>query len=365
MRTLALYWPTLSRAARGADSAAGDDRAVRLRSARHALGRLSPLVAGSDSYGLIEIGIDGLQARSGSERDIAAIALRAVGVHLRERPSTAVSSSRLLAVLLARDCAGGGEVQVVPPGEEAERLAGYPVDALALGATEYAAESMRDALERCALLGLRTVGALARTQGAALAARVGPIAGALLTLARGFDVQAIAPAPLPRRLLARASFEVPLTSLEEFRFPLRRLLDELLVRVRRDGAAVGIARLHLARERSAPVRAVARLPVPSADRTQIERLLLASLERALLRGLGDDGVVSAQLRFNGVLPATGDQLTLLGARSPRVDRLAWSTAAIAVRFGADRVLQGDVVDGDDARSERRVTWRRAHPEVQE
>jgi hypothetical protein len=362
MRTLALYWPTLSRAAGGAGSATGD-RAVRLRSARHALGRLSPLVAGSDSYGLIEIGIDGLQARSGSERDIAAIALRAVDVHLRERPSAAVSSSRLLAVLLARG--GGDEVTVVPPGDEAEGLAGYPVDALALGATEYAAESMSDALERCALLGLRTVGALARTQAAALAARVGPIAGALLTLARGFDVQAIAPAPLPRRLLARASFEMPLTSLEEFRFPLRRLLDELLTRVRRDGAAVGIARLHLARERSAPVRAVARLPVPSADRTQIERLLLASLERALLRGLGDDGVVSAQLRFDGVLPATGDQLTLLGARSPRVDRLAWSTAAIAVRFGADRVMQGDVVDGDDARSERRVTWRRAHPEVQE
>ena len=359
MRTLALYWPTLSRAAGGAS----DDRAVRLRSARHALGRLSPRVAGSDAYGLIEIGIDGLQARSGSERDIAAIALRAVGVHLRERPSAAVSSSRLLAVLLARG--GGDEVQVVPPGEEAERLAGYPVDALALGATEYAAESMSDALERCALLGLRTVGALARTQAAALAARVGPIAGALLTLARGFDVQAIAPAPLPRRLLARASFEMPLTSLEEFRFPLRRLLDELLTRVRRDGAAVGIARLHLARERSAPVRAVARLPVPSADRTQIERLLIAALERALLRGLGDDGVVSAQLRFDGVLPATGDQLTLLGARSPRVDRLAWSTAAIAVRFGTDRVMQGDVVDGDDTRSERRVTWRRTHPEVQE
>jgi hypothetical protein len=355
MRTLALYWPTLSSLA---------DRTERLRSARHALGRLSPLVTGRDAFGLIEVGIDGLQARSGSERDIATIALRAVGVHLRERPSAAVSSSRLLAVLVAR---GGGDdgVEVVPPGDEAERLAGYPVAALALGATEYAAESMSDALERCSLLGLRTVGALARTQGAALAARVGPVASALLTLARGFDVQAIAPAPLPRRLLARASFEMPLTSLEEFRFPLRRLLDELLMRVRRDGAAVGIARLHLARERSAPVRAVARLPVPSADRTQIERLLLASLERALLLGLGDDGVISAQLRFDGVLPAAGDQLTLLGSRSPRVDRLAWSTAAIAVRYGADRVMQGDVLDSDDARSERRVAWRRAHPEVQE
>jgi hypothetical protein len=105
--------------------------------------------------------------------------------------------------------------------------------------------------------------------------------------------------------------------------------------------------------------------VPSADRTQIERLLIAALERALLRGLGDDGVVSAQLRFDGVLPATGDQLTLLGARSPRVDRLAWSTAAIAIRYGADRVVHAEIVDPDDARPERRTRLVRAHPEVGE
>jgi hypothetical protein len=29
------------------------------------------------------------------------------------------------------------------------------------------------------------------------------------------------------------------------------------------------------------------------------------------------------------------------------------------------VMQGDVLDSDDVRSERRVAWRRAHPEVQE
>ena len=108
MRTLALYWPALNGLA---------DRAERLRSARHGLGRLSPLVAGRDSFGLIEVGIDGLQARSGSERDIAAIALRAVGVHLRERPSAAIASSRLLAALLARDGVSdeSGEAVVVVP----------------------------------------------------------------------------------------------------------------------------------------------------------------------------------------------------------------------------------------------------------
>ncbi|MFM8428485.1 MAG: hypothetical protein ACKN93_01915, partial [Candidatus Limnocylindrus sp.] len=110
-------------------------------------------------------------------------------------------------------------------------------------------------------------------------------------------------------------------------------------------------------------------PLPTADRTQIERLLLAALERAVAAArterLEVDGIVSAQLQFDGVLPASGDQLTLLGARSPRVDRLAWSTAAIAIRYGADRVVHAEIVDPDDARTERRTRLVRAHPEVGE
>ena len=87
--------------------------------------------------------------------------------------------------------------------------------------------------------------------------------------------------------------------------------------------------------------------------------------RARAERLDVDGLVSAQLQFDGVLPASGDQLTLLGARSPRVDRLAWSTAAIAIRYGADRVVHAEIVDPDDARPERRTRLVRAHPEVGE
>jgi hypothetical protein len=228
---------------------------------------------------------------------------------------------------------------------------------------------LAEAIERCSLLGVRTLGALARLRSGELGARLGSIAGLLIPLARGEDVQAIPPVPLPRRLVARESFDLPLTSIEEFRFPLRRALDDLLARVRRDGAAVGLVRLHVARERGRPLRAVARLPLPTADRTQIERLLLAALERAVAAARAErldvDGLVSAQLQFDGVLPASGDQLTLLGARSPRVDRLAWSTAAIAIRYGADRVVHAEIVDPDDARPERRTRLVRAHPEVGE
>jgi hypothetical protein len=361
VRTLHLCWPGVT-GARGAEQ---------VRAARRALGRLSPLVAGNARC--VEVGIDGLAARNGDERAVAAAALRIAAAHLRALPLVAIASSRLVAAVVAEGAvagaaAGAGPV-IVPHGAEAATLAPLPVDRLLLAATDRPAEELAAAVERCTLLGVRTIGAVARLHVADLAARIGPIAEILVPLARGADVQAIAPVPLPRRLLAREGFDLPLGALEEFRFPLRRMLDALLARVQRDGAAVGVARLHLARERGAPLRAVARLPLPTADRTQIERLLLAALERAVAAAsrtapLDADGVVGAQLRFDDVLPATGEQLTLLGARSPRSDRLAWSTAAIAVRYGADRVLHGELLDPDDPRDERRVRFVRSHPEIE-
>ena len=357
-RTLHLHWPTLH-----------DDRAAtQLRNATHALGRISPLVASGARQ--IEIGIDGLQARNGDESAVASAALRAVATHIRTAPRAAIASSRLAAaVAAAGSVVDDAACTILPPGSEAEFLAPQRVEALRFAATGRSPEELAEAIERCSLLGVRTLGALARLRSGELGARLGAIAGLLIPLARGEDVQAIPPVPLPRRLVARESFDLPLTSIEEFRFPLRRALDDLLARVRRDGAAVGLVRLHVARERGRPLRAVARLPLPTTDRTQIERLLLAALERAVAAARAErldvDGLVSAQLQFDGVLPASGDQLTLLGARSPRVDRLAWSTAAIAIRYGADRVVHAEIVDPDDARPERRTRLVRAHPEVGE
>ena len=357
-RTLHLHWPTLH-----------DDRAAaQLRNATHALGRISPLVASGARQ--IEIGIDGLQARNGDESAVASAALRAVAAHIRTAPRAAIASSRLAAaVAAAGSVADDAACTILPPGSEVEFLAPQRVEALRFAASGRSPEELAEAIERCSLLGVRTLGALARLRSGELGARLGSIAGLLIPLARGEDVQAIPPVPLPRRLVARESFDLPLTSIEEFRFPLRRALDDLLARVRRDGAAVGLVRLHVARERGRPLRAVARLPLPTTDRTQIERLLLAALERAVAAARAErldvDGLVSAQLQFDGVLPASGDQLTLLGARSPRVDRLAWSTAAIAIRYGADRVVHAEIVDPDDARPERRTRIVRAHPEVGE
>ena len=357
-RTLHLHWPTLH-----------DDRAAaQLRNATHALGRISPLVASGARQ--IEIGIDGLQVRNGDESAVASAALRAVATHIRTAPRAAIASSRLAAaVAAAGSVADDAACTILPPGSEVEFLAPQRVEALRFAASGRSPEELAEAIERCSLLGVRTLGALARLRSGELGARLGSIAGLLIPLARGEDVQAIPPVPLPRRLVARESFDLPLTSIEEFRFPLRRALDDLLARVRRDGAAVGLVRLHVARERGRPLRAVARLPLPTTDRTQIERLLLAALERAVAAARAErldvDGLVSAQLQFDGVLPASGDQLTLLGARSPRVDRLAWSTAAIAIRYGADRVVHAEIVDPDDVRPERRTRLVRAHPEVGE
>lgn len=360
MRTLHLCWPAL------------DERAeAHLRSAQHALGRLSPLVARSG--GRIEVGIDGLRLRSGSEEQIATAALRATRLHIRALPLLALASSRLAAAIAATPgselARAAGTCVTIPHGRERLTLAPLPVAWLRLAAVGRPADDLTAAIARCELLGIRTLGTLAQMQSGELAARIGMSAEALVTVSRGGDVELIPPMPLPRRMLARAAFDLPLTSLEELRFPLRRALDELLTCVVRDGAAVGIVRLSLARERNQPLRIVVRLPLPTANRAQIERLLLAALDRIVVvlqaHGLEHDGIVGLQLRFEDVLPATGEQLTLLGARSARRDRLAWSTAAIAIRYGVDRVLTGEVLDPDDARADRRFRLRRSHPEVSE
>ena len=70
-RTLHLHWPALT----------SNAAAPQLRSAQHALGRISPLVYENGTR--IEIGIDGLQARNGDERGVVAAALRSVRTHLR------------------------------------------------------------------------------------------------------------------------------------------------------------------------------------------------------------------------------------------------------------------------------------------
>jgi hypothetical protein len=243
-RTLHLHWPTLH-----------DDRAAaQLRNAAHALGRISPLVASGARQ--IEIGIDGLQVRNGDESAVASAALRAVATHIRTAPRAAIASSRLAAAVAATvgevgtaGVADDAACTILPPGSEADFLAPQRVEALRFAAPGRSSEELAEAIERCSLLGVRTLGALARLRSGELGARLGAIAGLLIPLARGEDVQAIPPVPLPRRLVARESFDLPLTSIEEFRFPLRRALDDLLARVRRDLALDPAILLHHRRER--------------------------------------------------------------------------------------------------------------------
>ena len=355
MRTLHLHWPRLSGAAD-------------LRGARLALARLSPLVA-SDG-GRLEAGIDGL----GDEARIVAAALRVTATHVPGAPRVAVAGSRLLAAIAATPGSGldapAGEAAIYANGDEAAALAPLDVALLRLAVTGRSGEEVATALERCALLGVRRIGAFAALREGELVARIGSVAAPLLAAARGLDPQQIEPVPLPRRLVVREPFDEPIASLDALRFPLRRALDALLARARRDGAAPGAVRLHLARERGRSLRVVARLPLPTSDRVQVERLLLAALERCLAaagRGgdLGADGVTCAWLRLEEVLPEGGEQLTLLGARSPRRDRLAWGMASLALRHGAAHAVRAELGDPDDPRPERRTRLVPLHPEVRE
>ena len=130
-RTLHLHWPGL----------VSDAAAPHLRSAQHALGRISPLVHWSGTR--IEIGIDGLQARNGDEQGVLQAALRSVRTHLRSAPLCAIASSRLAAAAAAQD----ESCRVLLPGEERAYLAEQPIEMLLLAVTGRSAEELAAAVE--------------------------------------------------------------------------------------------------------------------------------------------------------------------------------------------------------------------------
>jgi len=126
--------------------------------------------------------------------------------------------------------------------------------------------------------GVKTLGELAALPAAALSARLGPAGPVLCRLARGEDLQPLAPDPEPARFEASFDLEWPVEALEPLSFVLARLLEPLCADLERaDRGAVGLAlRLRLV-TRETWTRAL-HLPTPIRDSRVLRTLLLLDLE---------------------------------------------------------------------------------------
>jgi len=185
---------------------------------------LSPLVSLDVPLGLFVEAASSAHLFGGESGLLAALRTLAAGRgHLAR---AAVSDGPRLARLVALHRRGEGIV--VPPGQGARAVAGLPLPVLGLG---------DELLRRLGVLGLATLGDLARLPLATLPRRFGDEGVALARLARGDD-PFVPPAFVPGGLIAEAlELEAPLDTLEPVLFALKRLLDRVELRLRARGAA--------------------------------------------------------------------------------------------------------------------------------
>jgi protein ImuB len=315
------------------------------------LAAFSPTLAGTTeptdpSFGLVEIGIDGLADLWGEERTLARRVVSAVTPLLPVQPRVGIAGTRFAATMAAVR-SRPTEPVIIPPGGEAAFLEPLPSTVLTTDP---------EIRERLLRFGLRRVGHVAALPRAALVARFGPEGHRLHARAVGEESEPIEPRRAPERSALGLSLEPAVDRLDALRFVLHRLVVGLVDHVAARGQAAATAELRLGLEaRSSPSIMTVRqiLPEPTADGEAIERLLFARLERQPPAA----PVERLELELGGLVPNAGQQLELFGRRQADRRRLAWQLARFAIEFGADRIVEAEILDPEAWWAEARSRWR--------
>ena len=322
-----------------------------------ALGRSSPSLAGSVdtrsvSFGLFEVGIDGLGPLWGAEPVLAERLVHAVTAALpgEVRPRVGIAGTHFVATIAAMAAEPAAPL-IVPAGDEAAFLADRPSGLLTTDL---------DVRARLTRFGLRRIGQVAELPMSALIARFGEEGGRLHARARGQETEPFRARRATKRLALALPIEPPVEDLEPLRFVLHRLVAGLTAQLSARGLAADRALLALELDLAfAPtgteprIEVEQRFPEPTADAEAVERLLFARLER-------DPPVAAVQrleLELRGTTPAAGQQLPLFVPQAARTARLDWQLARLALTYGEDRVRRVAIGDPEAPLAEDRWSWR--------
>ncbi len=250
-----------------------------------------------------------------------------------------VADGRGVAEIAARRAAAGS-VEWVPPGEAAAYLAPLPAALLPVSA------AMRQRLE---LLGLRTIGALARLPLGAVQAQFGPEGRLAWEIAHGRDARPLAPRDPPLVPVAEAWLDAPCADSARLLAAVERLLARALGEVP-PGQVVGRLRLRLALEGQ---RTWERAWAPRQP-TAAPGVLRLPLEATLLRERLPAAVVGLRLELHELGPPAPLQLALLPDGRGRADlALAAATRALRARLGANPLCRVVALDPRHRLPERR------------
>lgn len=332
-----------------------DRRAV--EAAFEALARLSPSLSGgadptSPSFGLFELGIDGLERLWGPEAALVErveAALRSALPWEGLEPQVGIAGTGFAATIAAT-IARPGAPFIIPPGGEPAFLADRSSSLLTMD------PDVRVRLHR---LGLHRMGDVAMLPRSSLVARFGDDGARLHARARGEETDPFHPRRAPDRLALGLPIEPAVEDLEPLRFVLRRLTTTLTDQLTGRGLAADRVILGMELDlafarRGTPAHheVEQRFPEPTADPEAIERLLLAHLERTPPPA----AVGRLELELRGTTPA-GRQLPLFVPQAARSPRLDWQLARLALTYGEDRIRRVVITDPAAPLPEQRWAWR--------
>jgi nucleotidyltransferase/DNA polymerase involved in DNA repair len=254
------------------------------------------------------------------------------------RPCLGVGANKFVG-RVAVEQARPGKPCIVPSGEEAVFLAPLSITLAPVAA---------EILERLALLGLRTLGAVAGLPEPALAQQFGPEGARLYALAHGLDSSPLVPWTPPVSLREKTSFDPPLADREALLFVGRRLTDRLAERLGAAALACAQLAVHLEGEDTPAWREEERLPAARSGGD-----LWFPVARLLRRARPTGPIAALTLEAARLQPRVGRQLRLLVRLDAGEERIQEALLRLQEQFRPALVRRPRLLDPLAPLAERR------------
>lgn len=280
----------------------------------------SPLVEDT-APGMVIFSIVGLGRLIGAPAEIAAVVARRgaeAGIH----GNLAISADPDTALLTARHIGG---VNVIPPGREADRLGGLPVEVL---------PTEPELIETLHTWGVRTLAELAALPALGFIARFGDEGERLLRLARGETRRSLRAMAPPQSYERSAELEHPLRLLEPLLFVIASLLHELM-----QGISFNRVTLGLALTNKSEHHCTLEFPVPVRD----SKVVLKQLQFDLEAHPPKSAIVAVRVHLNPVAPRVL-QHGLFLPQAPATEKLQLTLARLTVLMGEGNVGSPELLD---------------------
>jgi nucleotidyltransferase/DNA polymerase involved in DNA repair len=275
-----------------------------------------------EGWGRAYVNVAGLQSHYRSEEDLGRSIAEAVRTVSGLDASVGFASGKLIA-LAAADSAPAGGVCIVPANSEAAFLADADVALLPVDP---------EIVFRLQLLGLYTLGDVARLTVPELQSQFGLAGKRVWELANGIDVTPLVPMPRMETLAAGFTFESPVAGIDVMLAVAKQLLSRLQPSLRGRAVRELILQAELSTERGWERRMVLREAVSEEPR-------LLFVLRSLLNNFPPPQAISSlTLRLEGLTGESGKQLSL-GDHSRLQRQLEETIEQLKARYGYSPVYR--------------------------